>query len=100
VLSISYASPVFTISGSAGKVSAQSLAILQSAVNHIIEPFAIGNSQQTPAQAIFPLSGQQKNNLGSPSQFNSNNLAGADIHVGNQINVSHLATASIEVLRC
>lgn len=100
-LSISYASPVLTISNDIGYAHTQTLGVVQERITPIIEPFTLGNSdQQQSAQAVIPLSGQHKNNLGVPAQFNSNNLAAVSVQSNIQINISQFATASIEVLRC
>lgn len=101
-LSISHASSTLTISRSTDYAPAQTLAVVQVQTPHIIEPFAIGNSQQRPAQAVLTSNGQQKNDLGNlpHSNSNSNAIADAAIYGNTQLNISQFAAASIEVLRC
>jgi hypothetical protein len=99
-LSVSYASPVVAISVANSYVFAQSLSVVKKMYTNIIEPFAFSNSEQQPAQAIIPVSGQHKNSLGSPSQFNSNNIAIAASYVNSQKNISQSVSVSVEILRC
>jgi hypothetical protein len=100
-LSISYASPVLTISNDIGYAHAQTLGVVQEQITPIIEPFAFGNSdQQLPAQAVIPLSSQHKNNLSGSAQFNSDNIATASVQSNSQINILQFAKENIEVLRC
>jgi hypothetical protein len=100
-LSISYASPGFTISNDIDYAHAQTLGVVQERITPIIEPFALGNSdQQQPAMAIIPLNSQHKNNLSGSAQFNSDNIAAASVQANRQINILQFASASIEVLRC